>query len=174
MCAGSGLYHSTNDTGRKTRRSRPFLARFTVCWATGRYLSGGGVGISEMTEPEKVPTAAKPDNLSLVPGPLYGGRRGPDSCQLSFDLHPRVMRQPPTNFFKKRRNPCPSMAAPHSGVCCAWIAGMSGSQPGDLHFGCQGEGMSGLWGGAGSGEGLRCGGGEQGLPGSSSKDHWTV
>lgn len=103
MCAGSGLYHSTNDTGRKTRRSRPFLARFTVCWATGRYLSGGGVGISEMAEPEKVPTAAKPDNLSLVPGPLYGGRRGPDSCQLSFDLHPRVMRQPPTNFKKKKK-----------------------------------------------------------------------
>lgn len=60
------------------------------------------MGISEMAEPEKVPTAAKPDNLSLVPGPLYGGRRGPDSCQLSFDLHPRVMRQPPTNFFLKK------------------------------------------------------------------------
>lgn len=85
------------DTGRKTRRSRPSLAVFTVSLATGCYLSEDGMGISEMAEPEKVPIATKPDNLSLVPGPPYEGRRGTDSCQLSFDLHPRVMHQPPTN-----------------------------------------------------------------------------
>lgn len=161
-------------TGRKTRRSRPFLARFTVCWATGRYLSGGGVGISEMAEPEKVPTAAKPDNLSLVPGPLYGGRRGPDSCQLSFDLHPRVMRQPPTNLKKKKKK-LVSLNGRTTQWCLLCLDSRDVRKPaGDLHFGCQGEGMNGLWGGAGSGEGLRCGGGEQGRPGSSSKDHWTV